>query len=138
MLRLIIEQKLNRRNSAERINTILATELIPSRFLKAADIGNGRTMTVRDLIVEKVGDSDKPCMQFKECSKGLVLNKTNIELLSNAFGNETDSWIGKRIGLKVEKVDFQGRKVNGIRIYGPQPSELPSIEEKPVEEDVGF
>ena len=103
------------------VENVKVDSLFPSRFVKVADVGSGLTMTIRDVIVEKVGDSEKPCLQFKEGTKLLPLNKTNGTTLAKAFGEETDDWIGKKIGLQVEPVEYAGRTMDGIRIRIPQP-----------------
>jgi hypothetical protein len=100
---------------------IILNTLATSRFFKAEDIGPGRTLTIKEVTFEKVGDGDKPCCHFKETTKALVLNKTNIDLLVTLHGEDTDEWVGQRVGLKLTPVEFQGRRVNGIRVCKPHP-----------------
>ena len=99
-------------------------ELYPSNFLKAADLkGQPRTLTIQAVAPETIGDNEtKPVMRFVGMSKGLVLNKTNGMLLASTLGPETDAWIGKPIELYSEKVQFQGRIVDAIRVRESMPA----------------
>ena len=72
-----------------------ANEFLPSRYLKAGDIGDeGAIFTIRDVKQELIGSgadqSKKPCLRFIETHKLLVLNKTNLnQSESTASGGET-------------------------------------------------
>ena len=43
-----------------------------------------------------------------ESGKVLSLNGSNTETLINAFGDESDRWIGKRIRLSLGTIHYQG------------------------------
>ena len=94
----------------------------PSTWLKAADLKGRRvTVTITGVEMENVGDKDegeKPVVYFEGKTKGLVLNKTNSSTIMEICDNsaETDDWIGATIVLFSMKVDFQGRRVDAIRI----------------------
>jgi hypothetical protein len=45
-----------------------------------------------------------------------VLNKTNNSTIIGLYGSETDDWIGKKIALFSQEVDFQGKQTMAIRI----------------------
>ncbi len=109
-----------------------------SSHLKAEDIGTAQPVVqISDVRVEEVGqDKDKerkPILYFEGKDKSLVLNKTNATTLTEIFGtDETDEWIGQRIRLFVAKVDFQGRKVDGIRIKAFVPGAAVQPARRPV------
>jgi hypothetical protein len=44
-----------------------------------------------------------------------VLNKTNTEVLEEAFGDSED-WPGHKTKIYSTKVDFGGKRVDGLRI----------------------
>ena len=92
-------------------------EAFPSNWLKAADL-QGRTLTVAiaEVRMEDIGGDHKPVMYFRDREKGIVLNKTNAMNLSFAFGDDTDQWMNQRVELYSERVMFQGKSVDGIRI----------------------
>ena len=99
----------------------------PSNYLKAADLRGGRVTVVIDSVaIENIGDEDKPIVYFQGKEKGLVLNKTNANMIAEiAKSEETDNWHDVRVTLYSCKVDFQGRRVDAIRVdYPPAPSNL--------------
>lgn len=93
-------------------------EEFPSKWLKATDLnGQQPTYTIREVSREDIGDDGfKPVIFFNEVAKGVVLNKTNATNISEAYGPETDAWIGKPVILFTTWVDFQGKSVEAIRI----------------------
>ena len=46
----------------------------------------------------------------------MVLNVTNSRTITKLFGPETDNWVGKKIILRAEEVDFKGERVLGLRV----------------------
>lgn len=97
---------------------MLITDLFPSSFLKAADLGGQiREVTIESLTQEQLSDGQsKPVLKFVGIPKGLILNRTNAVSLAAALGPETDAWTGKRIRLFATPVQFQGRFVDAIRV----------------------
>ena len=93
----------------------------PSTYLKAADLAGRRAIvTISHVKLEDVGDDAKPILYFQGKEKGLVLNKTNANMITEITGSdETDHWKGKAIVLYVTKVDYQGKRVDGIRVDYP-------------------
>ena len=102
-------------------------EKFPSKFLKAADLTNRRqAVTVERWADEMVGSppEEKTVLYFRELSKGLVLNKTNAESIEEVTGtDDLDAWVGNSVVLVRTKTDFQGKRVECIRIESPE--ELP-------------
>jgi len=97
----------------------------PSNYLKAADLHGGRTtVTIDSVAIEDIGGEDKPILYFQGKEKGLVLNKTNANMIAEiAKDEETDHWTGVRITIYSTKVDFQGRRVDAIRVDYPAASD---------------
>lgn len=89
-----------------------------SNYLKAADLkGRSVKLVIESVTTEKVGDDDKAVVHFAGKEKGLVLNKTNAMRIVEATGtDETDEWEGWTITLYACKVDFQGKRVDGLRV----------------------
>jgi hypothetical protein len=98
------------------INSAFAT-----KYLKASDL-QGRDVTVKMGRVEqeKVGDDMKLIMYFQGKEKGMVLNKTNANAISDIYGGETEDWYGQTIILFEQMVDFQGKRVPGLRVRAPR------------------
>lgn len=96
-------------------------ESFPSSWLKASDLqGREVSLTISHVVAEDISGDHKPVMYFQSTDRGLVLNKTNSYRIAADYGQETDNWRGKPIVLYSEKVTFQGRMVDGIRVRVPQ------------------
>lgn len=110
-------------------------DLFPSNYLKAADFAEeDATWTIKALREEKIGqgrDADnKWILFFKEEKKGLVLNKTNANVLAKLFGDDTDDWVGQQVTLFATEVQFKDEMVEAIRIRS-KPPKRPVAKAKP-------
>ena len=83
-------------------------------YFKASDFVAPRTMTIEKVAVVNFKDGRKMVVKFVDEVRLLVLNKTNAFTLSDAFGDETDHWIGKKIQLGTTDVFYNGQVVTGI------------------------
>ena len=89
----------------------------PGTYLKAVDLkGRKVTVTMDRVAIEDVGGEHKPVLYFAGTDRGLVLNKTNGNLIAELHGPETDHWHGKKITLYSKRVEFQGGMRDGIRV----------------------
>ena len=93
----------------------------PSNYLKAADVDEDTTLTIRDVKIEKLGDDERPIAYFDEIDKGLVLNKTNANTIKGMYTSDTDNWTGKKITLFATEVDYAGKQTMAIRVRMRQP-----------------
>jgi|SRR5882724_4310233 len=111
------------------INAAFAT-----KYLKASDL-QGRDVTVKmgRLEQEKIGDDHKLVLYFQGKEKGMVLNKTNANVIADSYGSETADWYGQSIILFEQMVDFQGKRVPGLRVRAPrqQAPSRPVIQRRP-------
>jgi len=113
------------------------SQAFPGEWLKASDIGEKKIkVTIQTCHMhEFTGEGEKPIVTFKDKDRGLVLNKTNANILLAGLGDETDEWTDREIFLYSAKVNFQGNIVDGIRV------EVIPEKPKPVaveEDDVPF
>ncbi len=104
----------------------------PSNYLKKEDCGNGIMVTIKDIRVEDVGGNgdpqdSKPVVHFHESDKGMVINRTNAEIMTQAMGtDDTDGWIGKQIVLYNEpNIWFGSKQTGGIRVRPVQATGQP-------------
>lgn len=89
----------------------------PSAYLKAADLQGRKCMvTMRQISMEEIGGEHKPVLLFDGTDKGLILNKTNANIIAEMHGEETDDWLGKKIVLYPARVEFSGKIVDAIRV----------------------
>lgn len=109
----------------------------PSKYVRACDLqGRDVTMTIANVSPEDVGDSEpKPVVHFSGTDKGLVLNKTNANIISGLYGPETDHWIGQKITLFPTQTDFQGKPVECIRVRMNKPQPAPQQNPAPPAEN---
>src|SRR3990167_10381571 len=93
-------------------------EAFSGSYLKADTfVGRRVTVTVDRVETEQVGEDTKPVVYFQGKEKGLVLNKTNANMIAKVAGDdEMNNWAGVRIVLYGTKTDFQGKRVDAIRV----------------------
>ncbi len=92
----------------------------PSAYWKATDLEGRPVKFIMDRVeMEDIGGDHKPILFFQGKDKGLVLNKTNSNNISAAYGDDTDGWAGKEIVLYPAMTDFQGKTVPCIRVRRP-------------------
>ena len=94
-------------------------EAFPSKYLKAADIKGHPPVPVQisHVTMEKMPEGEeRPVLWFIGKEKGVVLNKTNANMIAHAYGPETAGWGNKTIYLRCEAVPFGGNIVDSIRV----------------------
>ena len=91
-----------------------------SNYLKSTDLkGQIVSLKIGNITYETIGSDQKLVMYFQGKQKGMVLNKTNAQTIAEAYGSDTDNWIGADINVFSMKVDFQGKLVDGLRVKVP-------------------
>lgn len=97
-------------------------------YLKAADLPRPVTVIIDRVAEEQLGEEGKReqrlVMYFRGKERGLVLNKTNNDMLVALFGSdESDEWRGQSITLWNDpSVTFNGQR-GGIRIRSAPPAQ---------------
>ena len=105
---------------------------ILSEYLKAADLqGREAAVVISQVKFEKMDGKDRAVLFFLGKTKGLMLNKTNINNIVALYGEETNDWNGKEIVLFPSWVDFQGKSVEAVRVKGPQHRSVPQRRSEP-------
>ena len=86
-----------------------------SNDLKASDfIGKNLKVTISKVEIrnfeasEKMAANSKPSLHFEGKEKTLVLNATNTKTLCDAYGGDSEGWIGKQVGLTVADYTNKG------------------------------
>lgn len=108
-------------------------DLKQSKYLKQSDVTPPVLATIDRLNRENVapeGDEEiKPVLYFSGDLKPFVVNWTNLQLIAEFLGEETDDWAGKQIVLFNDpNVSYAGKRTGGIRVRAPKGT-------KPVQED---
>jgi hypothetical protein len=111
-----------------------ASEIYPSKFIRAEDIDGTLTVTITDAVLEEVGSLkvEKLVIYFKEFPKPLICNVTNFKRIVKLHGDDTDLWIDKKITLFRTTTEFQGEEIPAIRVRDRVPAAKPA--EKPAEQ----
>ena len=114
-------------------------EAFPSKYLKAADLQKRQvTLKISHAQFEKIGTDDKLVLYFQGTkeNKGVVLNKTNARVLSDAYGDETDDWAGQQVTLFEAMVEYQGKMGPAIRMMVPKGNTRPVQTARPSSADI--
>ena len=100
------------------------SEMFPSKYLSAADLkGHQVKVIISGVEMKNVGTEEKP--QFKPVAsfqgkdKGLVLNKTNCQIIADSYGDDASGWVGKELEVYPDKTQFQGKIVDCLRVRSP-------------------
>lgn len=90
--------------------------------LKASDLqGAARKVKIESYEVREFDDNErkakKAVLRFEGKEKGLVVNKTNGQIIAHNVGSdELDDWIGHEIILYPTRVSFGDQMVDAIRV----------------------
>ena len=108
------------------------TDMIQSKFLRKEDFPEDMICTIKSVGVEEVGQNEtRWVIHFNEYQKGMVLNVTSIRVLEQAFGDDSDRWLGNKVKIYVDpNVSFNGKVVGGLRLMPPRRTAKPP-EKKP-------
>jgi hypothetical protein len=114
----------------------------PSNYLKASDLGTAAPVVTIDRVeVEAVGrDREmKPVLYFRGKEKGVVLNKTNSNMIATLTGSrDTVDWAGCQIRIYATTTEFGGETVECIRVKGAAGTQQrPAPRPEPVSVDEG-
>lgn len=89
-----------------------------SGFIKVADIARGPR---RDVVAyATIGRFGKTDLEFQGGGT-LSLNQTNLRTIANAWGTETNDWIGKELEMYVGKVNYQGQDMDSVMVRAISP-----------------
>jgi|HubBroStandDraft_3_1064219.scaffolds.fasta_scaffold00290_13 hypothetical protein len=91
--------------------------------LKADDLkGTEPTVTIAKVEMVEFDKKKKLVISFVGKTKVLICNKTNANRIAFVNGSNTDKWIGKKIQLYSDIVDFQGKAVEALRVRPIKPT----------------
>jgi hypothetical protein len=95
------------------------TSFLNAKVVKDEGI-EGKMLTIENVQKREFDDKQKLTLSFNEIEQDLALNQTNITILCDAFGQETDRWNGRAISLTLVKTRFQGQQVDSIQVKTKQ------------------
>ena len=108
-----------------------------SQYIKADDVKQGPQKFVISTVEATETPDGKPALQLvMEGGKKLTLNKTNARILGGMIGDDTDTWIGKKVVVTFDPtVMFSGKMVGGIRV---KPLTAAAPAPAAADDDIGF
>jgi hypothetical protein len=120
--------------------------MIQSKYLAKGDFEDEQICTIKGVKQENLGKDDQPeelrwVLYFRDAPvpKGMVMNITTIRVLEQAFGGDTDHWVGNKVIVYVDpNVSFGGKVVGGLRLRIAKQSKAapkPSKEEQEALDD---
>lgn len=113
----------------------IVSQMVQSKYLKQGDVPDPLIVTivgVKQVNVAKEDDAPemKWAIKFKEFSKPMILNSTNLHLAAKILNSDdTDDWTGREIILFSDpNVSFKGELIGGLRFRGQEkaPTRAPS------------
>ena len=112
-----------------------SSDCFPSPFLRAEDFTQDEDVIIQSVEMTTMKSKDgkteeKVLMKFRGLDAGLIVNKTNWNAVAKQHGDESESWVGKKITLTVMYVEFGADLVSAIRVKSPK---LPPVPLKRVE-----
>ena len=100
--------------------------LYAGNYIKADDL-NGQTFSAVITGVERVEipETDgsvrqKAAVTLQGWPAKLLLNKTNFEVIANAYGRQSSGWIGRQLEVYPDTTSFSGRTVACVRVRVPR------------------
>ena len=90
----------------------------------------GRMLTITDVEAREIRGKTKLVVCFEQIPEALALNRTNALILANAFGDDTNAWIGKQITLVPTKRMFQGQLLDAIEVVPQNVQQKPKVPRK--------
>jgi hypothetical protein len=102
--------------------------LFPHTYLRAVDFTQPTTVTIlrvqQEEMENKEGEKEtKPVIYFAEYEKGMVLNITNANILSEMYGKDYSQWTGAKVTLITPLVTAFGKTQPALRFSQDAPAQ---------------
>lgn len=101
-------------------------DAFPSKYFHGGDFDQPKIVTIKSVCFEPLRNNDgkeetKPVAYFEGAAKGLVLNVTNWDAITDIVGDDdSKSWPDHRIELYSIPVEVRGKVTKGVRVRAPQ------------------
>jgi hypothetical protein len=110
----------------ERTRQMRKDQVWPSKYLKASDFPEPRTLTIQHAKVEqlknKSGTDTKLVVTFAGEEKTLPLNRINFDSICDiTLEDDSDNWGGHKVVLYASVTSLDGKEVPCVRIKKPVP-----------------
>lgn len=97
---------------------VKVAKFVTTKYLAAKNAGEykGKKFTIDAVFAETINDVEKLVVRLSGIDQALPLNQTNLTILVDAFGDDSDKWINHSVVLNVVKVTFNGELKDGIQL----------------------
>ncbi len=92
------------------------SETYRSNYLRASDLAGDTTFVIAGVEMVEFEGKEKCVLTFKGEKRGLVLNVTNCNVVSEMFGDDTKAWKDRTVVLYPTRVQFGSELRDAIRI----------------------
>ncbi len=83
-------------------------------------------LTISEFGEQKNPEGISPVLRFQEAPDRLLyINRTQVEYLVKKLGDDTDSWIGKKIPVERKEVEYNDKKF--LKVYVMEPKDWDTI-----------
>ena len=94
---------------------------LAGRFLAFAHLEHdSEVVEIQGTKEDIIEGKEKLLCKFKEYEQPLILNKTNLRVLSGAWGEESTAWHGERIEIYKTTAEYQGEIKDALRLRLPK------------------
>ena len=107
------------------------SDLLGGKFLGADNLPQPLVVTIEGAERIEMDGEDRLSLQFTELQKPLLANKTNLNAVASLFGTDTAQWVGQKMIIQAEPVQFQGKPVRGLRLKPYQQPMQPAPHSQP-------
>jgi hypothetical protein len=104
------------------VNDVFGGETIKAADLMTKDVppqAREFTLAIGSVQAKEFDKGNKLVIKFVGAKKALIANRTNAKRIALLYGNNTDFWVGRRITLYPEMVDFKGEPTWAVRVKAP-------------------
>jgi hypothetical protein len=101
---------------------VKASKFKTATYLNAKDSTeyNNNSFIIDSVFSAQIGSGDniqeKLCIRLSGIDKPIALNQTNLSILIDRYGDNTDEWINHKVILHIVKVNFSGSLVDGLQV----------------------
>lgn len=93
-------------------------KFVSNKYLSVKNLGEnkGKTFVIDSAFAVDINEDEKLCIRLSGIDTPMVLNQTNLTILIDAYGIDTDSWVNNKVMINVVKVTFNGNLTDGLQL----------------------
>lgn len=96
-----------------KVNKFLTTKYLTA---KNSSQLKGTKHIINAVFPELINDQERLLIRMSDIDSPMPLNQTNLSILVDAYGEDTDEWINQKVTINIVKVTFNGSLVDGLQL----------------------